>query len=167
MDRREELLWWFLHRDYERVVGVVALLCQSREAAEDAVQDALVKAWTRRDDPDSFTAWITVLALNSARSSWRRTLSEQRAFGRVCPDRYLPDPPVADSISQRYDVTRALQVLSTRQRQVVVLHYWLDLSVAQIASVLSVSPGTVKQQLFRARAALAGPLADTTYTSGR
>ena len=152
----------FLRRDYARVVGVVSLVCPSRAAAEDAVQDALVKAWTRKDDPDSFTAWITVLALNMARSTGRGVMAEQRSFARLAARRQ-PADNAGEEADQRRDVAVALQALSKRQREVVVLHYWLDLSVQQVADLLSVNPGTVKQHLFRSRNALTGPLvADNT-----
>jgi DNA-directed RNA polymerase specialized sigma24 family protein len=54
---RDERLRQFLDVDYARVVGVVALICPDRAAAEDAVQEALLTTWTRGDDPDSYTAW--------------------------------------------------------------------------------------------------------------
>lgn len=149
---RDDRLRAFLATDYARVVGVVALVCPSRALAEDAVQDALLATWTRGDDPDSYTAWVTTVALNRARSATRRLRAEQRAVDR------LPAAPAPEDAVVA-DVARALTRLSLRQRQVTVLRYWLDLDVAAIARVLGVSDGTVKTQLSRARAALAPLLA--------
>lgn len=148
----DERLQAFLASDYARVVGVVSLVCQSRAQAEDAVQDALLATWSRGDDPDSYPAWVTTVALNRARSATRRLRAEQRAVDRL-PAR----TPSEDVLTA--DVARALTRLSLRQRQVTVLRYWLDLDVAAIARVLGVSDGTVKTQLSRARAALAPLLA--------
>lgn len=146
---RDERLRGFLTGDYSRVVGVVALVCPDRAVAEDAVQDALLATWSRDDDPDSYTAWVTTVALNKARSATRRLRAEQRAVDRLPEQRVREGDPVV------HDVGRALTRLSLRQRQVVVLHYWLDLDVATTARVLGVSAGTVKTQLSRARTALA------------
>lgn len=154
--QRDDRVRTFLAADYSRVVGVVALVCPTRADAEDAVQDALLAAWNRDDDPDSYRAWVTTAALNRARSATRRLRAEQRALDRL--------PAVATAgeradEADRTDVARALARLSLRQRQVTVLRYWLDMDVAAIACVLGVSDGTVKTQLSRARRALAPLLA--------
>lgn len=152
-DVRDDRLRHFLLTDYARVVGVVALVCPDRAAAEDAVQDALLTTWSRSVDPGSYTAWVTTVALNKARSSTRRLRAEQRALDRVDAPRDSPEE------TARTDVARALIQLSVRQRQVTVLRYWLDLDVAAIAGILGISEGTVKTQLARARSALAPMLA--------
>jgi RNA polymerase sigma-70 factor (ECF subfamily) len=146
---RDERVRQFLATDYARVVGVVALVCRDRAAAEDAVQEAVLTTWRRDDDPASYTAWVTTVALNKARSTGRRRSAEERAVSR------LPTDVAAHDAHARADVARALAALSLRQRQVTVLRYWLDLDVLGIARVLGISEGTVKTQLSRARAALA------------
>lgn len=145
---REERLRHFLATDYHRVVGVVSLVCDPA-SAEDAVQDAVLATWTRTDDPISYTAWVTTVALNKARSATRRRCAEARALQR------LPHVETAERTADLLDVRSALGSLSPRQRQVTVLRYWLDLDVRAIATVLGVTDGTVKTQLARARAALA------------
>jgi RNA polymerase sigma factor (sigma-70 family) len=153
VDVRDDRLRHFLLTDYARVVGVVALVCPDRAAAEDAVQDALLTTWSRSVEPDSYTAWVTTVALNKARSSTRRLRAEQRAVDRIEASPGTPEE------TARTDVARALVRLSVRQRQVTVLRYWLDLDVGSIARVLGISEGTVKTQLSRARSALAPLLA--------
>lgn len=145
---RDERLRHFLATDYHRVVGVVSLVCDPTNA-EDAVQDAVLATWTRADDPISYTAWVTTVALNKARTATRRQRAEARAIAR------LPLSEAVERAVDLLDVRSALGRLSLRQRQVTVLRYWLDLDVRTIATVLGVTDGTVKTQLARARTALA------------
>ena len=146
----------FLHTSYPRLVAAVALTSGSRPAAEDAVQEALLRAWERSekgDEIDSLEAWVTTVALNLARSGLRRLRSERRARSRLARSA-VAEPPAAD----RIDVDRALAALPRRQREVAVLRYYLQLSTAEVASALELEEGTVKSTLFRARAALARSL---------
>lgn len=141
--------------DYPRVVGAVALVCGSRATAEDAVQEALARAWERGQRLESPRAWVTVVAMNLARSRLRRMLAERRARER------LPSPQTAAPSADAVDVRRALARLPRRQREATVLRYYLDMDVVEIASALGVSEGTAKTTLFRARQALARALGET------
>jgi RNA polymerase sigma-70 factor, ECF subfamily len=146
----------FLHRSYPRLVAAVALTSGSRPAAEDAVQEALIRAWERSDkgeEIDSLEGWVTTVALNLARSGLRRLRSERRARARLHAS-MVGEPPTAD----RLDVDRALAALPRRQREVAVLRYYLQLSTREVAAALELDEGTVKSTLFRARAALARAL---------
>ena len=143
----------FLSTSYPRLVAAVALTSESRPAAEDALQEALLRAWERSekgDEIDSLEAWVTTVALNLARSGLRRIRSERRARTRLARST-VGEPPTAD----RIDVDRALSKLSRRQREVAVLRYYLQLSTREVASALELDEGTVKSTLFRARGALA------------
>jgi len=146
----------FLHTSYPRLVAAVALVCGSRPAAEDAVQEALLRAWERSEKGEeirSLEGWVTTVALNLARSGLRRIRSERRARARLDTSG-VGEPPTAD----RIDVERALSKLPRRQREVVVLRYYLQLDTREVASALQINEGTVKSTLFRARAALAEAL---------
>ena len=146
----------FLHTSYPRLVAGVALVCGSRPAAEDAVQEALLRAWERSEkgeEIDSLEGWVTTVALNLARSGLRRLRSERRARTRLDAST-VGEPPTAD----RIDVDRGLATLPRRQREVAVLRYYLQLSTREVASALELDEGTVKSTLFRARAALADAL---------
>ena len=146
----------FLHTSYPRLVAAVALTSGSRPAAEDAVQEALLRAWERSekgDEINSLEAWVTTVALNLARSGLRRIRTERRARARL-GDSAIGEPPTAD----RIDVDRALASLPRRQREVAVLRYYLQLNTREVASTLELDEGTVKSTLFRARAALAQAL---------
>jgi RNA polymerase sigma-70 factor (ECF subfamily) len=142
----------FLHTSYPRLVAAVALTSGSRPSAEDAVQEALLRAWERSEkgeEIDSLEGWVTTVALNLARSGLRRIRSERRARARLAGST-MGEPPTAD----RIDVDRALALLPRRQREVAVLRYYLQLDTREVASALELSEGTVKSTLSRARAAL-------------
>jgi RNA polymerase sigma-70 factor (ECF subfamily) len=142
---------------YPKLVAGLTLVCGSRAAAEDAVQEALARCWersSRGEAIDSPEAWMTTVALNLARSRLRRLRAERRASARIAPrEARAPAADVAD-------LRRALARLPAREREAVVLHYYLDLSVAEVAAVQRVADGTVKTALHRARRALARALAD-------
>lgn len=92
------------------------------------------------------------VAMNLVRSGFRRILAERRARTRTFTTSTLPS---ATTVEASVDIGRALLGLPRRQREATVLRYYLDLDLAEIARVLSVSEGTVKTTLYRARQALA------------
>jgi RNA polymerase sigma-70 factor (sigma-E family) len=118
--------------------------------AADLVQDALERtllAWPRvvnKDDPE---AYVRRAIVNRNVSVWRRRRREQLVS--ETPDRPYADPPGHDA-----DLWAALSKLPTRQRAVLVLRYYEDLSEAQCADVLGCSVGTVKSQTWKALARL-------------
>jgi RNA polymerase sigma-70 factor, ECF subfamily len=146
----------FLRDDYPRLVNAVALLTGDVSAAEDAVQEALVRAWIRSDRGDiiaSLPAWVAVTAMNVTRSRWRRVTAERRARALLASA-----TPSDDVGADRVDVERALAGLPRRQRQISVLRYFLQLDTREVADALGVSEGTVKNSLSKARTALATSL---------
>jgi RNA polymerase sigma-70 factor (ECF subfamily) len=148
----------FLHTRYPRLVAAVALVCGSRPAAEDAVQEALLRAWERSEkgeEIESLNAWVTTVSLNVARSGLRRLMAERRARSRIGRD-FVPE-----TSADRVDVERALSSLPRRQREAVVLRYYLQMDTREVAEVLGIHEGTVKSTLSRARTALAGALGET------
>jgi RNA polymerase sigma-70 factor (ECF subfamily) len=145
----------FVDRDYRTVVGSVTLITGDVASAEDAVQEALVTAWRRRDEPiERLAAWVTVAASNRARSGHRRRGAERRALERSGV------PATSDVDPEPFDVAplEALAGLPLRERQAAVLFYVHDLAVADVASELGVTAGTVKTLLSRARSHLADRL---------
>jgi RNA polymerase sigma-70 factor (ECF subfamily) len=149
----------FLRDDYPRVVAAVSLVSGSQATAEDAVQEALLRAWSRseRGEPiDSLPAWVVTVALNLSRSGIRRVMAERRARQRVM----VRVGPVAEPSSDPTDVRRALAALPRRQREVAVLRYLIDLDTRETSSALGISEGTVKSTLAKARSALGEALSD-------
>ncbi|WP_420113894.1 sigma-70 family RNA polymerase sigma factor [Pseudactinotalea sp.] len=135
------------------------LLVGSRRGAEDLVQDALVKVFaTRRGrvrDLDSLEAYVRRTVLTTFLDSYRR----HRRWVKVRhlfadPDIGPPDDDVAGAV----DVTAALRTLSPRERACVVLRFYDDLTVPQIADELGLAQGTVKRYLSDATHALAATL---------
>ena len=139
-------------------MNAVALVCGSVPAAEDAVQEALVRAWVRSERGErleSLPAWVASVALNHTRSGWRRAAAERRARRRLGdPTRSAP-PPSEDHV----EVARALAALPRREREVAVLRYLLGFDTKETAATLSIGEGTVKSSLARARMHLADALA--------
>jgi RNA polymerase sigma-70 factor (ECF subfamily) len=129
----------------------------SRAAAEDAVQEAVARAWERSqrgDEIESLPAWVTRAAVNLTHSRWRRSRAEARGHDR------MEAPRSAADTDDRMDVERALAALPRRQREATVLRYYLGMDVAEVARTLGVTDGTAKTTLFRARQALAQALGD-------
>jgi len=139
-------------------VAAVALVSRSRPGAEDAVQEALARAWERTDRGErieSLRAWVVTVALNVVRSGFRRRRAERRATSRFTG---ASSGPAATG--DRVDIARALAALPRRQREATVLRHYLDLDVGEIATILHVEQGTVKTTLFRARRALSKSLGE-------
>ena len=138
-------------------------MCGSRAAAEDAAQEALARWWERSSRGQTIEvpeAWMTTVAYNLARSRFRRVRAERRASERLNP-REAPEP-AADVL----DLRRALARLPKREREAVVLHYYLDMPLAEVAAVQRVAEGTVKTSLHRARTTLARALSEVEIPTG-
>lgn len=152
----------FVRESSARLTRLAYLLTGDRGHAEDLVQTALLRTarrWSRaRDAPAAYTRQILInLSRDRLRSLFRRP-------------REAPLPPDADTlhaaddryreVTDRRVVTRALAQLSVRQRQVIVLRYFEDLPVDQVAEVLGVSSGAVKAHTSRAVSRLRELLSD-------
>jgi RNA polymerase sigma-70 factor (sigma-E family) len=138
---------------YHMLLRLAVLLTGDRGAAEDAVQDAFVGFWRRveaLDNPDAAKGYLRTAVVNNSRSVLRR----RRTAHRHLHELRLPDPPGADHAilaETRDDELRsAVASLPRRQREVVVLRYWSELSLAEVAETLGVSIGTVKSSASRA-----------------
>jgi RNA polymerase sigma-70 factor (ECF subfamily) len=152
----------FYRDGYARLVAAVGLITGSRAEAEDAVDEAIARAWeqTRRHRSiDSLPAWIRTVALNLARGGIRHRAVERRARARLLGSE--DHGASLDRHGAAMDARRALAELPRRQREITVLFYFCDLSVQAIADELHIDQGTVKSTLHRARAALAAVLGDT------
>lgn len=149
----------FIVRDYPRIVTGLAVMCGSRVAAEDAVQDAVARAWERAERGEGIedlAAWVTVVARNLLKSWFRRVRAERRAVSAL--GREEGGRSEVGAAEDHVDVVRALTLLTRTQRETTVLHYYLGLSVVEVAGALGVSEGTVKSTLHRARQILAPAL---------
>jgi RNA polymerase sigma-70 factor (sigma-E family) len=142
------------------------LLCGNTVEAEDLVQDALVRAFSRplrAPAPAAAEAYVRAVMPNRFIDLARRRARWQRVAPRAKPDDTAPDS--AASIAVRTDVAAALSALSARQRACVVLFYYEDLAVAQIADILGCGEGSIKRHLNEARARLAASLSPSLTES--
>ena len=138
------------------------LLCGDWHTAEDLAQITLAKmfvAWRRVSQLDAVHAYATRTLVNSYLASQRRKRAAELLLSRP-PERTAP--PQEPEL--RLVVLDALATLPAKARAVVVLRYWEDLSVEQVADLLGCSPGNVKSQSARSleklRAVLGDPAAE-------
>jgi RNA polymerase sigma-70 factor (sigma-E family) len=127
------------------------LLCGNEAQAEDLVQEALVRAFTRPlrvPRHGAAEAYVRVIMVNLFIDGARRHSRWSRVAPLLRPVDMTPDP--ADQVSDRDAMLTALRSLSPRQRACVVLRYYEDLPVAEVAAVLGVGEGTVKRYLSEA-----------------
>lgn len=147
--------------EYSRLVGLARLLVDRREDAEEVVQEAFARTWAnlgkvREADP---LPYVRRAVVNLSRGRLRRRLTA--AAHRIEPD---DDAESAEVGAVRDASARAvvdqLAQLPRRQRECVVLRFYDDLTVPEIARVLGVAEGSVKSHLHRALSALAIELED-------
>jgi len=139
-------------REFEPVLRAVFALAGDRALAEDATQEAFARAlarWRRIGTHPAPAGWVTTTALNVARRQLRRK-----------PESSSTRQDRAQDEDERLSLHDAIRALSPRQQEAVVLHYLVDLPVAEVATVMGVDEGTVKTHLSRARTAIAAALAD-------
>jgi RNA polymerase sigma factor (sigma-70 family) len=127
---------------------------------DDIVQDALARAWVKRDqfDPDRGTAttWLLAIVADQARSSRRARVRRLRV---VDDNADVPDAPAPEHHLD-LDLERAVTRLAERQQLAVHLHYFVGLTVDHTAAVMGCTAGTVKSTLFDARSRLRALLGD-------
>lgn len=128
-------------------------LLRDRAEAEDVVQEAFARAysrWSTVSRYDAPEAWVRTVAMRLAVSRWRRSRNAMTAWRRrgVAPD-------VPELSPDAVALHAALRQLPEAQRVAIVLHHLVDLSVEQVAAETGVPVGTVKARLSRGRAALA------------
>jgi RNA polymerase sigma-70 factor (ECF subfamily) len=152
--------------DYRRLVALVAAVCGSLSEAEEAVQEAFVRALGvtgRRAVVHDPQAWLYQVAVNVTRARWRR-----RALGGRLTRLFAADTAEAahGTPDTRLAILAALKRLPFAQREAVALHYFADLSIDDIAARVGAPPGTIKARLSRGRDALARLLSDEVPAGG-
>ncbi|KRE62536.1 hypothetical protein ASG78_05840 [Nostocoides sp. Soil756] len=142
------------------LVRLAWLLLHDEQDAEEVVQDAFValhRRWGRLDDPAAAAAYLRRSVVNGARSALRRRGVRERYAAALAAERVVVALSPSDTVvaaEQRDQLVGALTRLPQRQREVLVLRYYLDLSEAEIADALGISPGSVKTHAHRGLAAL-------------
>jgi RNA polymerase sigma-70 factor, ECF subfamily len=145
----------FYAANYGRTVALVTSLIGDRNEAEDVAQEAFARAlnrWSRLRMYEQPEAWIRRVALRLAIDSRRRAARMSR-LARLTAVRQAASQAGPD-VAAGSELSEALAGLPFSQREVVVLHYLVDLPVAQIAADLRLPPSTVKTRLASGRRAL-------------
>jgi RNA polymerase sigma-70 factor (sigma-E family) len=142
----------FVSARLDSLRGLAFLTCGDWQIAEDAVSNCLAKLyvrWGRVSSPERYaTRMVVRAAIDEVRRPWRR---ERPASDRL-PDVIQPDR--ADRIDESMRVRHALRQLPPAQRAVLVLRFYEDFSVDEVAETLGRSPGTVTSQAARGLATL-------------
>jgi RNA polymerase sigma-70 factor (sigma-E family) len=143
----------FVVNSQRRLAQFATLLTSDRHAAEDLVQSALVKTYLHwRSARSSPLPYVRRCMLNQRTDWWRRLRGREHV---TCDLPDLPGPgDHADAHASQDAVIKALRGLTARERAVVVLRYFEDLTEAEVAAELRIAVGTVKSTMFRALAKL-------------
>jgi RNA polymerase sigma-70 factor (ECF subfamily) len=157
-----------------RLEAVARLILRDRELARDAVQEACIRAW--RDlpglrEPARFDAWFRRLTVNAcldvARHRRRRPVEvELSPIAQELPGGAVLGDSAA-ALADRDLIERAFRRLHPDQRVVIVLRYYLDLSVPEIAETVGVPVGTAQARLHRGLAVLRAAIAPADIDAGR
>ncbi len=156
----ESIVEWLFDTEFSKLVGATRVLLDSREDAEEVVQEAFTRLLTSRRkmrDVDNAPAYLRTVAFNLARSRLRKRRTVRRsqpsvehaavlahsAAGQLTPEAALLKE--ADSEA----MLAALDELPVRQRECLVLRYFMSLSEAEIAKTLKISKGSVKTHTSR------------------
>lgn len=138
---------------YGRLAGWCAHLVADADLGHEIATEAFIRLlarWRAVDDP---RPWLYMTATNLIRDHWRRLGRERRALRRVAAE------PTAEATDT--GIRDLVERLPERLRTVVLLHYYADLPVREVAAVLGKPEGSVKRSLFDARARLLAALEDS------
>lgn len=144
------------HASYRSLVRLSALLVRDVGTAEEVVQDAFVSmhtAWSRLRDNEKALSYLRQAVVNKSRSVLRHRVVVDRNAPKPAPDMPSAEHGALAQL-ERTAVISALRELPARQREALVLRYYLDLSEAQIADAMGISAGAVKSHTARAISAM-------------
>jgi RNA polymerase sigma-70 factor (sigma-E family) len=151
-----------LFRDHHlELVRLALVMVGDLATAEDVVQDAferLHRGWRGLRQPASGLAYVRSSVLNGCRSVHRRAAVARKHAPRLAGPPGASGEDAASAADDRGELAAALRLLPRRQREVLVLRYYLDLDVAEIAGTLRITPSAVRATNTRGLAALARAL---------
>lgn len=136
---------------YPRLTGWCRRLVDDDESAHEIAAEAFTRLWSRWTSVDDPTGYLYVTATNLVRNHWRKRDRERRAMQRVVSAartgsavEALPD----------VDLRSLVQALPDRLRAPVLLHYYADFPIRDVAALLERKEGSIKSDLYQARARL-------------
>jgi RNA polymerase sigma factor (sigma-70 family) len=160
-ERRPEVLGDLLERYGREIQGVAYLILHDHQAAEDVVVETLLAAFDHAGslrDPDALRPWLLRIAVN-------RALGVRRSGARLVQLNMAPDQPRFDpDAAERLTLLGVVHQLPVRMRAAVVLRYYADMSVRDVAAALGTSENTVKTQLRESLERLRITLAETPHS---
>jgi RNA polymerase sigma-70 factor, ECF subfamily len=155
----EHQLAEWLEDGYSASFRTACLILGNRADAEEAVQDAYLRAWRFRDSLPAGVdgrRWLFRVVVNTCNSKLRKEIPHRdRRAGDESLDRLAHGGDAARDVDAAFDVVDALRDLPVHLRVVVVLRYYADLSEREIATAIGRPAGTVKSRLHEARRLLA------------
>ena len=162
-DQRVAILF---EQEAHRLVRMARLFTDDRNAAEDLVQEAFIRlhrAAHRLQGPEKAAPYLRSIVINLARDHNRRGLMSLRHQEAMVSD-IEPDEPqdVVVAGEDQHRIVEELRELSDRQRDCLLLRYYMDLTEVEIAETLGISPNSVKTHCRRAMAALRDRLGEST-----
>lgn len=141
---------------YRSLLGLAALLLDDTASCEDVVQEAFIRVHSARRrvrDPEKTLAYLRQTVVNLSRSTLRRRILGVKLLSKPMPDMASAEEGAYDEL-ERADLINAMRGLQRRQREVLVLRYFADMSEAEVAQSLGISTGSVKAYGSRGIAAL-------------
>src|SRR5262245_42435827 len=142
-----------LERELAESYRLASVILGDPVDAEDATHDAVERAWRSRRqlrDPDRFEAWFQRILVNCCRDRLRRRRSGPKFIALSADGYERQDQDVAINAAGRDALSAALDCLDPDRRIVVILRFFLDLEINEIARRVGARPGTVKSRLHRA-----------------
>ncbi|MFF3251160.1 SigE family RNA polymerase sigma factor [Actinacidiphila glaucinigra] len=141
---------------YRSLLGLAALLLDDTASCEDVVQEAFIRVHSARKrvrEPEKTLAYLRQTVVNLSRSALRRRIMGMRLLSKPMPDMASAEEGAYEAL-ERDELKAALRKLQRRQREVLVLRYFADMTEAQVAETLGISIGSVKAYGSRGLAAL-------------
>ncbi|MEW1902194.1 MULTISPECIES: SigE family RNA polymerase sigma factor [unclassified Streptomyces] len=141
---------------YRSLLGLAALLLDDTASCEDVVQEAFIRVHSARKrvrEPEKTLAYLRQTVVNLSRSTLRRRILGLKLLSKPMPDMASAEEGAYDQL-ERDDLIKAMRGLQRRQREVLVLRYFADMTEVQVAETLGISLGSVKAYGSRGIAAL-------------
>uniref|UniRef100_A0AAU2VHT8 SigE family RNA polymerase sigma factor n=1 Tax=Streptomyces sp. NBC_00003 TaxID=2903608 RepID=A0AAU2VHT8_9ACTN len=141
---------------YRSLLGLAALLLDDTASCEDVVQEAFIRVHSARSrvrEPEKTLAYLRQTVVNLSRSALRRRILGLKLLSKPMPDMASAEEGAYDQL-ERDALIKAMRGLQRRQREVLVLRYFADMTEAQVAETLGISLGSVKAYGSRGIAAL-------------
>ena len=161
---------------YDKIYALIMMTVKNSADTEDILQLTFIKAWqniTKLNDPRAFNTWLQRIALNESKSMLRKkrpdlSVDDEGENGEILQfesDLLLPQEYAErDDLSAR--LRKIIEELSVVQRDTILLFYYNEMSVEEIAQIMDCSEGTVKSRLFLARKAIKTEIEEQERKSG-